>query len=496
MCRSPGCVAVAVAILAGRGVVAADWTTSVGGNTARNGRSTESGPAGPDVLWQGARPAIIAQQGVCQGDLLVLPRWESFSSGGWIVGLTLQTGVELWAVQLPVITSGAGNHRPTGMRDGRIYATRAGNDRLEYLYALSPEDGSVLWRSQDMISESYTESLAYASNGDIIASRWDIFGAATNELLRIRATDGGTVWRLPRSVPSSNGQDAVVVGDRAYIWEAGLSGPVVTAFDIEAGARLYSSPPVSGGLVQQAALFAGPDGTIYAPRMQNNPVTDFFVAYDDTGNGLVERWRAPMGYTPFATHVVAGLGLDSSVYTYDTVRDGSLAHLTIRRRRASDGMVLNSSAPIVCDFPAGPRMSVDAGGVLYLTNGSFANGGLWSLNPDLSVRWNVPVANVNTGGPMLCRGGVLVVSGIGSNVVAYRTEGPPLCYANCDGSTVPPVLNVEDFTCFINEFAAGSQLPHELQVGHYANCDGSTTAPVLNVEDFTCFINRFAAGCR
>ena len=29
----------------------------------------------------------------------------------------------------------------------------------------------------------------------------------------------------------------------------------------------------------------------------------------------------------------------------------------------------------------------------------------------------------------------------------------------------------------------------------YANCDGSTTAPVLNVLDFSCFLNRFAAGC-
>ena len=68
-------------------------------------------------------------------------------------------------------------------------------------------------------------------------------------------------------------------------------------------------------------------------------------------------------------------------------------------------------------------------------------------------------------------------------------------YANCDGSTTTPVLNVDDFTCFINEFAAAQGLPHQQQVEHYANCDGSTTAPVLNVDDFTCFINEFAAGC-
>jgi hypothetical protein len=69
------------------------------------------------------------------------------------------------------------------------------------------------------------------------------------------------------------------------------------------------------------------------------------------------------------------------------------------------------------------------------------------------------------------------------------------CYANCDGSTTPPILNVEDFSCFINEFAAAQGLPSGQQVTHYANCDESTTAPVLNVEDFSCFINKFAQGC-
>jgi hypothetical protein len=81
------------------------------------------------------------------------------------------------------------------------------------------------------------------------------------------------------------------------------------------------------------------------------------------------------------------------------------------------------------------------------------------------------------------------------DMTADPQPGPPLCYPNCDASTVPPILNVEDFTCFINEFAAASLLPAAQQVDHYANCDGSTTAPVLNVEDFTCFINKFAQGC-
>jgi len=66
------------------------------------------------------------------------------------------------------------------------------------------------------------------------------------------------------------------------------------------------------------------------------------------------------------------------------------------------------------------------------------------------------------------------------------TPGVPDCYANCDGSEVPPVLNVNDFTCFLNMYAAGR---------FDANCDNSTIPPVLNINDFICFQQKFAAGC-
>lgn len=72
-----------------------------------------------------------------------------------------------------------------------------------------------------------------------------------------------------------------------------------------------------------------------------------------------------------------------------------------------------------------------------------------------------------------------------SQAVPVFVLGGP-CYANCDGSSIPPVLNVSDFVCFQNAFAASST---------YANCDGSTTPPVLNVMDFVCFQSRYAQGC-
>jgi len=62
----------------------------------------------------------------------------------------------------------------------------------------------------------------------------------------------------------------------------------------------------------------------------------------------------------------------------------------------------------------------------------------------------------------------------------------PPCYANCDGSTGPPNLNINDFICFQTRFAAADP---------YANCDGSTVPPVLNISDYICFQQKFTAGC-
>src|SRR5205814_10683572 len=67
-----------------------------------------------------------------------------------------------------------------------------------------------------------------------------------------------------------------------------------------------------------------------------------------------------------------------------------------------------------------------------------------------------------------------------------RDQADVACYANCDGSHATPVLNVADFTCFLQRFSANDL---------WANCDGSRQPPVLNVADFSCFLQKFAAGC-
>jgi hypothetical protein len=101
-----------------------------------------------------------------------------------------------------------------------------------------------------------------------------------------------------------------------------------------------------------------------------------------------------------------------------------------------------------------------------------AVGGQFGLRSTLGQ----PAAGVLAGGQFRVAGGFLPAA----------AGGPAACYANCDGSTAAPVLNVNDFQCFLNKYAQGDA---------YANCDGSTTPPILNVNDFQCFLNRYAQGC-
>jgi ligand-binding sensor domain-containing protein len=114
-----------------------------------------------------------------------------------------------------------------------------------------------------------------------------------------------------------------------------------------------------------------------------------------------------------------------------------------------------------------------------------------SGDPAVPANWRIyrygqdPIRHYQLGAVQFDRDGNLWISAISEGCSVLMNSAPP-CYANCDGSTTTPALNVQDFTCFLQRYAAGDT---------YANCDQSTTAPVLNVQDFTCFLQRYAAGC-
>lgn len=426
-------------VAVGAGAQTTDWTTGPGGNAARDCLSAAVGPNKPVVLWQGSEPAIIPEQVVIEGDVAVVTRTANFDveTGSTIVAHDLNTGDILWTRQLPFVTAEEWRSRVSGIRDGRVYATRAGNTELAPLFALDVQDGSTIWQSEDLIDESGTEGVAYAPNGDIIVGNF-------NSIIRIDKDTGETVWSEPRSCPTSNGCLVSVNAENnhAYYWQASPGGPVVTALDITTGEALYSSEPVTGpGFIVQVGLFVGPDGTIYANRGQDAPGIDIFAALTDTGDALVEQWTAPTGFTPFST---SGVGPDGSVYTYLT--DADLGDVQVVRRDPDDGTQINISDPIsASDVAPSPRMVIDADGKVFVTTDE----GLFAFNADLTLMWSVTdFAGVR--GAALGQDGILVVPGEGNDVRAFQTAAAP-CPADISGDGQ---VGVSDLLTLLGDWGA------------------------------------------
>lgn len=391
-----------------------DWSVAIGKTPSRNGSSSVVGPSASDLLWSGGRDSIFGDQPVCASGLVVSTRvvgWDA-ATDSIIVAQDLTTGLERWATVLPVLYTDPGRSRVTGFRDGRVYATRAsGAGRPDHLFALDPTDGTEIWRSEDLIAEAWGESIGFAEDGDILARSPD-------GLMRIDGETGETVWNTPLSIQAGS-CGAATFGQRVYVWERMSNGPRIRALDVATGAPLYAGPILGTGTIQQVAPFVGPDGTVYAPRSQGDDSSNFLVAYEDTGSALVEKWRGPLGFVPFASFAVAN---DGCVFSYATARSGSTATLRVLKLDPATGSVLAESSPLAADYPVQPKLAIDAQGKVFVTNGGYERGRLFALDSDLSLMWSVALRDLGKGGPMLAGEGVLVVTGAGTTIYAYRSQ--------------------------------------------------------------------------
>jgi hypothetical protein len=108
-------------------------------------------------------------------------------------------------------------------------------------------------------------------------------------------------------------------------------------------------------------------------------------------------------------------------------------------------------------------------------------------NPPANRSWNVLIQDVDRvafsfGNPATTYPAQMW--DVGADEIMVQPEYG--CIPNCDRSTIPPCLNINDFACFLSQYATGT---------NYANCDNSTIMPILNVFDFTCYMGKFASGC-
>jgi trimeric autotransporter adhesin len=210
--------------------------------------------------------------------------------------------------------------------------------------------------------------------------------------------------------------------------------------------------------------------------------------------------------TPATSLAVADLGTGPALYVgglFTTA--GPIAANNVARWDGQQWSALGSgtsgrvNALLAYDNGSGPALYV--GGLFAEAGGQTVNniakwdGTSWSaLGVGVGATVNDLAIHDGATGPGLVVVGAFGTAGGETARYIARWGCPPAspCYADCDGNGF---LSIDDFLCFINEFAHAQTLPPAQQETHYANCNGTSTEPFLSVDDFLCFINEFAVGC-
>jgi outer membrane protein assembly factor BamB len=382
---------------------AGNWTTS-GGNPMRSGLSCEDGPA-TGLRWEGTLSGWFGTPIFIWHEKLVTMRFQSIDYAP-IVCHNLCNGDTLWTRDFEGTNS---RSLPVGFNDNRVYAVNFQElpGQGETLYALDPEDGSTIWKSEVLVDMSISESVSYAPDGDLLVN------ADQFRIARIDQDSGTVVWTTRRVWPVSGSTDIVAYGNRLYAFGGDIGSFYLMAFNIETGAFVDSvtiPDTHPGGHMPQAAPMVGPDGTVYCHKVGDN-----VTAVRDNGDSLEIIWSTEISgerpyWSPFAHFAV---GLDNTVYAASWGR--------IIRLDPDDGSILDSSRFIQDTSQVIFHVRISAvENVVYVASGGYPPlGGLYGFTRDLELLFYEPVSRLNTCGPAIGAAGVLAVAGDGTTLRVY-----------------------------------------------------------------------------
>lgn len=382
--------------------LAGDWIT-VGGNSMRNGLATENGPTTNQLFWtKYSPPSFTGHQIFTFGTKFVTSRHTLSPMRAVLACHSLLTGDTLWVR----------NYSPTGVmivmgfNNNKIYARNFQQQGYDTIYAINPDNGSVIWRSNFTVERGIVWTAAFASNGDLI-----IPGSGTRSIMRINHLNGDTVWTRYRVIPNTGAECLCVYGNTVYAFEGSITTPKrVMAIDLNNGAIKYYSPSLPGDGDQEIPFSIGPNGTIYVIRDGGR-----LHALRDNGTAIVELWNYQT--VPNATGAWSqfGCGPDSTVYIPNGRRIYRFNHQT--------GIPMDSSEELVANGNLVPRISVGPNGLVYVGNGASdpSQGKFFGLTANLQTMWSIAATYNYYSGPAIGQYGILVFSGGGTSITAYYT---------------------------------------------------------------------------
>lgn len=362
--------------------VSQNWYT-VGGNNQRNGRVDFNGSVLFEVKYRKpSLPTIWGNQIFVEGNKLVTTRYVSLNPIRALLAChNATTGDSLWTRNY----AENGVMVIMGFRDNQIYARNFQQQGFDTIYAINPDDGSVIWKSRHTVERGIIWSAVFADNGDLI-----IPGSASRSVMRINRLNGDTVWTRYRIIPNTGAECMCVFGNTVYTFEGGITTPKrLMAIDIANGAIKYYSQTLPGDGDQEIPFSIGRDGTIYVVRDGGS-----LHALKDNGTGFSQLWVRPLP------------GAVGTYSTFGVMADDDLVIGAGKRIYKIDnisGSIVDSTAELISGGTLNARIAVDGFNTVYVGNGASipSEGKYFAFNGELNTLWTDPMPYNYYSGPAL-----------------------------------------------------------------------------------------------
>ena len=353
------------------------------------------------LFWEINSGSLIGFPVYIEGNKLITMKFLQMTNAP-VVCYDLNNGQLLWEKEVTGLT---GRSLPLGIRDGQVYVMRLTESGFDSLYALNATNGEKIWTADVTISTYITESLSFASNGDLLVN------GSNFKMYRINYLTGQKVWETNIVSLASGSGEMVAYENTGYVIKANWLGLLyLQAINLDNGQQKYDhiiNDTHPGGPVQQCGFMVGPDGIIYVQKQGDN-----VTALQDNGSGLSFLWETEIfGNAPFSLMCV---GSDGSIYAPSSGR--------IIRLDPADGQEIRLDCmcwQILNLFQL--RVSASANGVIYATTGE---SNIYAYTLDLQELWTDNIANVNTSGVAIGLNGLIAVAG--SNKIKVYTAGNPV----------------------------------------------------------------------
>jgi serine protease AprX len=426
--------------------------------------------------------------------------------------VTAPNGTIYWGNNglVPSATSGS------GQQAGANWSTTGGNpnsyDPVENVFVQNPAPGNwtVEVVGSQIVQDGYLATPGVDAVYSLVVSNVSTLPLSLDLLTTPRAvmTPGQQVVMDVKILP---GSQTYVSGSGELRYRVGSSGGFTAVPLVAQGANIYRGtlPTAACGDTLQYYVAASGSGGAVVTLPANAPATTYSTTYANIELGTLLQQSFTSGL-PAGWSVTGLWNIGSNCPPPGNVCDGPTwayfgqpSSCNYQTAAAVTGALTLPQLQLL-DFPGIPTTlsfcfaKETENNELYDRGEVRVNGSAIDLSPESSSFTTRDVDLSSYAGQTVTIAFVFDSSDEVSNefrgwhVDNIRLTGPvnagcvAACYANCDASTAQPILNVGDFTCFLQRFAAGES---------YANCDASTSAPVLNVGDFTCFLQRFAQGC-